>query len=1004
MIHRHLFLALALMLCLSMDATGGLKPSASREPRHFSPTDEVIPGIVILKVRPEIDVTDLSVTTSSPALTAALQSNGVIALSRMFKSLPRISPQERADGFVDLSLVYYAQIDPSLDPREVAGRLSVLEELEYVEPKYMDYLAIVPNDPLLPANQNNMFTRMNAYNGWDIARGDSNVVIATIDGGTYWQHEDLSPNLWINSPEDLNGNGRFDPGPPPAGDEDGIDQDGNGFVDDVIGWNFANNTNNPAGLAGTPQNAAHGTATASHSSARTNNGIGMAGSSWNCRLLPVNVGSPTTDNAIAFGYEGIVYAYMNGAHVINCSWGRVGGFSFFQQDVINAATQAGALVVAAAGNGGADFVGDNNDLTPHYPSNYRNVLAVGATNQTSDVKAGFSNFGLTVPVYAPGVNIFSAFTNGGYGNGGSGTSYSSPLTAGLAGIVKSQNPTWTPRQIATQIRVTADSIDAANPSFSGRMGRGRINFARALSESHPGIEILSSSLLTTQGSNIFLPGDTVVLSLSVQNILFTTANNLSFTATTSSASLQVLQGSANAGTLAPGAQVTLPQFRFRVGTITSSLDVLIKLEWVSNGNARDAYAFKATIFPSTPFWVTQVSPTSLPLYSIKAVSNQVAWAAGTNSSGTPVVVRTTDGGNTWMLATGNLASMDLYCITALDGERAWVGTGNGRLFATTTGGASWSQQTYPGTQSPFINGITMFPSGTGYAQGDPASGGRFVVLKTTDFGTTWTHLANEPVGTSAEAGWNNSWWWTDQNRGWFGTNQNKVWRTTDGGATWSSATSGATNSYGVAFKDANNGIVIHSNGVVRVSTNGGGTWNAATSPTSAALVGVAFLPGTNSAWMASGTTSYRSTNNGSSWFAQSQYPFGGSLTHLSFVDTTYGWAVTGSGEILKYQPPGTVGVEETPGDLAPTTVLLDQNYPNPFNPTTHVGFRISRFGFVSLKVYDLLGREVATLVDDTRAAGEHVVQFDASGLPSGVYFYRLIHGNSVLTRKMMLMQ
>jgi photosystem II stability/assembly factor-like uncharacterized protein len=260
------------------------------------------------------------------------------------------------------------------------------------------------------------------------------------------------------------------------------------------------------------------------------------------------------------------------------------------------------------------------------------------------------------------------------------------------------------------------------------------------------------------------------------------------------------------------------------------------------------------------------------------------------------------------------------------------------------------------------------------------------------------------VGTSAEAGWNNSWWWTDQNRGWFGTNQNKVWRTTDGGATWVSAASGATNSYGVAFKDANNGIVIHSNGAVRVSTNGGGTWNAATSPTTAALVGVAFLPGTNSAWMASGTTSYRSTNNGSNWFAQSQYPFGGSLTHLSFVDTTYGWAVTGSGEILKYQPPGTVGVEETPGDLAPTTVFLEQNYPNPFNPTTHVGFRISAFGFVSLKVYDLLGREVATLINGTFPAGEHAVSFDASGLPSGVYYYQLRYGNSIMTRKMVLLQ
>ncbi|HCV43668.1 MAG TPA: hypothetical protein DGH68_09305, partial [Bacteroidetes bacterium] len=100
-------------------------------------------------------------------------------------------------------------------------------------------------------------------------------------------------------------------------------------------------------------------------------------------LLPVCVASATSDGSIAYGYEGIAYAYLRGAKVINCSWGRTGGYSFFEQSVINAATQAGALVVVAAGNGtNNNGVGKSNDITSDYPAGYKNVLAVGATNST----------------------------------------------------------------------------------------------------------------------------------------------------------------------------------------------------------------------------------------------------------------------------------------------------------------------------------------------------------------------------------------------------------------------------------------------------------------------------------------------------------------------------------------------------------------------------------------------------------------------------------------------
>ena len=981
-----------------------LRPPAKKS---FNKNDEVIPGIVVVKFMPGVDFVAGSRVTNSAGVNHAFVEQGVISLVRSFRSVGPLSEFDRAKGNVDLSRVYDANIDSDRDPRDVAAELSNVGGIEYAEPKYMHYLNDIPNDPQL-SSQTNSFTRMNAFNGWTIAKGSPNVVIAVVDGGTYWRHEDLFGNLRLNSAEDINGNGQFDPSPPPTGDLDGIDQNNNGFVDDVIGWNFANNASDPQGVPGAPGSGNHGTNTASVFGAVTNNNTGMAGSSWNCSLLPICAASPTSDFMIPFGFEGIVYAYSNGAHVINCSWSRTGGYSAFEQDIVTAATQAGALIVAAAGNGtNNNGFGKNNDFAQDYPAGYNGVLSVGATSPTSDIKASFSNYGITVPVYAPGVSITVAESTGGYSQSflNSGTSYSSPFVAGLAGILKSLHPTWTPRQIAMQIRVTSDSIDAVNPTFAGNLGRGRVNFARALSESHPGIEITDATIHNSRGSNLFLHGDTIVATVEVKNILFTDAVNLTFTATTSDASLQVVEGSANIPLLRQGQRVTLPVLRFMVGPLTVAKDVVIKLQWVSNTNDRDAHTFKATLFPSTPLWEPQTSSTTISLFSVKAVDKNVGWAAGGNSSGTaPVVIRTLDGGAQWRRVTENLPKADLYCITALDKNRAWVGTGDGKIFATTNGGDLWVEQVYPGTQSPFINGIWMFNNNVGYAQGDPASGDRFIVLRTTNGGQTWAHLANEPVGVSGEFGWNNSFWWTDENHGWFGTNKSKVWRTTDGGLTWSSAASGAANSYGVAFKDNVNGVVGHSNGSVRVTTDGGASWSAVGSPTGSEIRGVSYPTGTSSVWVADLVKPYHSTNDGAAWTSQTTYPFNGFIFHISFFDTSSGWAVTSNGEVLRYSPAVPVGVGAEPWPQLPAQYALLQNFPNPFNPTTRIRYTLPVSGYVTIKVYDLLGRNVATLVDEFQTAGEKFIDLDAGGLSSGVYFYQMKAGEFTDTEKLVILR
>jgi hypothetical protein len=998
-----LFMILLLTLALaSQPASAGARVMGrqSRPPAALRSQD-IVPHTVIVKLRAGSAVGSGGLSKLFEPTSGAFARLGTESTRQMFPQTAQFSKRVFDDA--GLSRMFVLTLKADRDPVAVANDMSHLPEVEYAEPKYYQHLCDIPNDSLI-SSQTSAFTRLNAFDGWAIAKGSSSVVIADVDGGTNWRHEDLLGNVQINSGEDINHNGQFD-----GGDLNGVDDDHNGYVDDVLGWNFSNATNDPSGLAAAPGSYFHGTATASHYGAVTNNGKGIAGSSWNCAIMPICAASATSDEIIEFGFEGIVYAFSNGASVINCSWGRLGGYSQFEQDVITAAVNAGALVVAAAGNDSRD-----SDISPHYPSCYVGVLPVGATYSTSDALASFSNYGAAVKVYAPGVNIISALSGGGYGNGGSGTSYSSPLVAGLAGILRSAHPTWTPEQVAAQIRSTADPIDDVNPGYAGSLGRGRVNFARALSESHAALNISSSSMRTTAGKGVFLPGDTIVLSLKLKNVMFMTAADCAITATTDDMSLEPISASASVGDVAADEEVAVTPLTFRVGSVSSTHQAEIRAVWSYNSTDQDASAFTPMLFPVAPLWLLQLEGASGSFFSVCAAGRNVVWVSGGDGTATaPVVVASTNGGGTWRDATGSLQNVDLFCLNALDESRAWVGTSDGRILATSDGGTVWSEQTYPGRQSPFIDGIAMFSDGTGYALGDPPGDGIFVVLKTTNFGAAWAHLPNEPGLNTAEAGWNNSFFWIDAQHGWFGTNMNRIWRTTDGGASWSSSPTGSTNSFGVAFRDTSTGLAIHGSGAIARSTNGGQSWSSVSTPTGSQLTGVAYIPGTSSAWITDNLYPYRTRTGGTLWYGEETYPTAGFLTHLSFADSTRGWLVTSYGEILGYNPIAYVTSTE-PQVQMPTGFALEQNYPNPFNPTTTIRFTIAGVialsgsegpaSKVRLAVYDMLGREVAVLVDERKEPGRFETTFDGSRLSSGVYICRMEAGSFVLSKKMLLMK
>ena len=243
----------------------------------------------------------------------------------------------------------------------------------------------------------------------------------------------------------------------------GIDDDNDGYVDDVNGWNFVENNNIPQDGIG------HGTHVAGIAAATTNNGQGIAGVCPNCRIMPVRVMDNSGAGTYANIAAGITYAAQKGARIINLSLGGTAYSQVLHDAVTNASLVS--VIVAAAGN--------NNDQILFYPAAYDDaVIAVGATD-ANDQRATFSNYGSWVDLMAPGVSIWSTWYGGGY-TALSGTSMAAPFASGVAGLVYSRHLNWSANAVRAQLLHTADAIDALNPGYAGLLGSGRLNALNAL--------------------------------------------------------------------------------------------------------------------------------------------------------------------------------------------------------------------------------------------------------------------------------------------------------------------------------------------------------------------------------------------------------------------------------------------------------------------------------------------------------------------------------------------
>jgi subtilisin family serine protease len=881
-----------------------------------------------------------------------------------YESVFSLFPNKQDDNGFGLNRVVMIKYNSNSDPFFVSSKLKGSPDVEWAEPKFVYEHSYVPNDPSYGSQWN--LSKINAALAWDVTKGDTNVIIGIIDTGVDWDHPDLAANIWMNWDEVPN---------------NGLDDDNNGFIDDIRGWDFG-------GLHGDPDNNPmedrpdHGTHVAGISSAVTDNGTGIASIGFNSKIMAVKT---TIDDErgpngpyIIFGFVGIIYAADNGAKVINCSWGG-GGYSIFGQDAIYYAISKGALVVCAAGN--------DNSSQPYYPSYYDGVLSVASTT-SSDTKSGFSNYGTGVDVSAPGSSIYSTWMNNIYTTL-NGTSMSSPLAAGLAALVFAQFPSYTPLQVGEQVRVNSDNIDGINPTYTNLIGFGRINAQTSVSSTNS-ISVRATDFEFTDdapggdGDGIFESGETISLAVNFINYLSSTSN-LNITLESKNNFSTVINGSFSAG-----ARGTLEEFNNNSDkftfTLSNSLPVNSNLSFLlhfKDGSYED-YLWASTI--GNPTYATQYGNNLAMTITSKGTYGFNDYPVNIQGDGFSYM----EGSN--LLFEGALI----------------LGTSATQISDAARGSNQSIQNADFSVIQPFVlsvPGTIADIEGSSIINDDNAGGNKLGITAHLN-SYTFTSSPNENYIILDYRFINTS-----------GSNINNLFS----GLFFDWDFADAINDYTewdptgkLGFVNRVGGSPDNFVGIGLISSEDFGFWAIKNDGDSGFQIYDGFDD--SEKWQAiSSGLGKLTAGPGDVSHVVSAGPFTiaiGDTQRVAFAvlagDDQNALREAIANARTKYGEIIVTDVEED-NIVTPTDFALEQNYPNPFNPSTKIKFSIPKTSFTTLKIYDVLGNEVAILVNEEKTAGIYDVEFSAIGgdaytLPSGIYFYRMQAGNYVDTKKMILLK
>ncbi len=954
---------------------------------------DVVPGELIVKIRSEKALRELN-QSSSMALHRVTRLLNAYRLKSMhtewnnaydhlaMKVLARHNkPSSTLDEVKnDLSRIYRVHYDAKTDPHILARKLARLPDVEYAEPVYIRHVTAIPNDTLYNY-ESAYLASQNFPNAWDVSKGDTSVVIAIIDTGVDYNHPDLKNKMWRNLAEEY--------GKP------GVDDDGNGFVDDSIGWDFWESgdisapvqDNNPIG-----EYSDHGTHVAGIATAQTNNTTGIAGTGYNCRFMAVKVGGTQAHpNDIGFGFEGIKYAMLNGADVINCSWGGLGG-SKAEQDIINQATKLGVVVVCAAGN--------DNSNEAFFPASYHHVLSVGSVGTSSttgfNLKSNFSDYGPHIDVMATGYGIYSTVFNNGYATK-SGTSMATPVVSGLAGLIKALHPGWSAYRIESQIRATATNIDSYNSGYDYQLGHGRIDAYKALTDTTPGLAVVNYSFVNSGGQKL-IPGEQGTLKIFVTNYN-TATKNAQFSLSTSQPNITISSPTNPPTVIATGdtAEVDFP-VSFGTNYDLSTVP-MFRLDMSDNTYGYSDFHFIS--YDKLLYDVTEANNIQTSLSSDGTIAYQNPY-----DSFAPGGV----GFNIWDPNTGAFSGNYLF-------SSGLMIMANDSLLADEVRSADSVDHGFKPEN--------VFEATTPGIVSATDGSGRFNTLNTTNFPHFEVHLrtyqftdpsinktlfikytiTNKSLtqATNVYVGLHNDWdlGQAINNTGLLQSDSLLyVYDTVDQNEPYVAVAQLGNVSSNLAINNSYTGPMSRFHfGIYYDPTNPAYDGYTQEEKRNSLVAGDSITTLSNTDVSVATASGPYTINRDDSIVVGFVYAYGNTLSDLqNQVEAARAKKV-----FTVTNPTIITGVEKTKSEI-PTETRLVGNYPNPFNPTTIIQYDLSKSGNVSIAVYNLLGQKVTTLVDRFQRAGSYQVRFDGQNMSSGIYLIVLKTANHWQTRKMTLLK